>query len=537
MELFLAVFGQMISFYYSCFDRMVINGYLSCFHNPANVVYLFKELLGYEKITKEVLAIKTNIYHKWVDEFIFNNPIPSKWAEDERKEDYVKPYLHGMQRSKKAGVYFIFKSMEQGSTFRAINPKYQTDDPNYMIIKKKRSRFTHYYFYILDEVLGPMVMRVGSYFPFTTTYYLNGHSYIAGELEKENIVFKKDDNAFLSTANPKRLQEISDSLSPEIIRGRLNYWTNILAPRFSDKEKEVFNLKRFYSISQIEYCRNFIFKRNFPIRNIFERSCELGLLTMTANKISRIFGQRISKRLNGKLQTVLDKIEHGHHVLRAYFKHAFVKQYEKFLTLLRNEVVSNNLKDFYLKKSLDNLPAIKIKFQEITDRFAAFQAYIFNNHFDFNLISRLAKPVILGKTKIAGIQLHNQRLIRLMEALLHSGSSISEWKTKELHQYILDHYRLEEKEYTLNQLRYDIRKLQAHGIVERVGKSYRYRLTEFGKKVCLCFVLFHKKLHGPIANSLFNFKPNENIMVNSKFEKAYRRIDKEIDKLIRLMAA
>jgi hypothetical protein len=286
MELFLAVFGQMISFYYSCFDRMVINGYLSCFHNPANVVYLFKDLLGYEKITKEVLAIKTNIYHQWVDEFIFNNRIPFKWAEDERKEDYVKPYLHGMKRSKKAGVYFIFKSMEQGPTFRAINPKYQTDDPNYMIIKKKRSQFTHYYFYILDEVLGPMVMRVGSYFPFTTTYYLNGHSYIAGELEKENIAFKKDDNAFLSTANPKRLQEISDSLSPEIIRGRLNYWTNILAPRFSDKEKEVFNLKRFYSISQIEYCRNFIFKRNFPIRNIFERSCELGLLTMTANNLN-----------------------------------------------------------------------------------------------------------------------------------------------------------------------------------------------------------------------------------------------------------
>jgi hypothetical protein len=200
-------------------------------------------------------------------------------------------------------------------------------------------------------------------------------------------------------------------------------------------------------------------------------------------------------------------------------------------------VVSNTLKDFNLKKSLDNLSAVRTKFEEITDRFVNFQAYIFNNHFDFNLIAKLAKPVVVGKTKIAGIALHNKRLIRLMESLLHSGSSLSEWKTKDLHQYILDHYRLEEKEYTLNQLRYDIRKLKAHGIVERVGKSYRYRLTEFGKKVCLSFVLFHKKLHGPIANSLFNFKPNENIMVNSKFEKAYRRIDKEIDKLLSLMAA
>ena len=537
MELFLAVFGQVISFYYSSFDRIVINGYLSCFHNPAHVVYLFKEILGYGKITKEVLAIKTNIYHKWVDEFILNNCISWKWAEGERKEEYVKPYLHEMKRSKKMGVYFIFKSMEQGSTFRALNPKYQTDDPNYMIITKKRSRFTHYYFYILDEVLGPMVMRVGSYFPFTTTYYLNAHSYIARELEKENITFKKDDNAFLSTANPKRLQEISDTLSAEIIKERLNYWSNFLAPRFCEEEKAAFSLKRFYSISQIEYCRNFIFRKNFPIRNLFERSCELGLLSITSDKISQIFGQRISKRFHGKLQTVLDKIEHGHQVLRAYFKHAFLKQYEKFSTFLRTEVVSNNLKDFNLKKSLDNLSAIKTKFEEITDRFAAFQAHIFNNHFDFNLISKLAKPVVVGNTKIAGIALHNKRLIRLMEALLHSGSSISEWRTKELHQYILDHYRLEEKEYTLNQLRYDIRKLKAHGIVERIGKSYRYRLTESGKKVCLSFVLFHKKLHGPIANSMFNFKPNANIIVNSKFERAYRRIDKEIDKLLRLMAA
>jgi hypothetical protein len=82
-----------------------------------------------------------------------------------------------------------------------------------------------------------------------------------------------------------------------------------------------------------------------------------------------------------------------------------------------------------------------------------------------------------------------------------------------------------------------MRKLRVHGIIERVGNSYCYRLTQFGQKVCLSFVLFHKKLHGPISNSMFNFKPNQNLKVNSKFEKAYHRIDKEIDKLISLMAA
>ena len=40
---------------------------------------------------------------------------------------------------------------------------------------------------------------------------------------------------------------------------------------------------RFYSISQIEYCRNFIFKRHFPIHKIFERNrFKLILLAHTA---------------------------------------------------------------------------------------------------------------------------------------------------------------------------------------------------------------------------------------------------------------
>jgi hypothetical protein len=83
-----------------------------------------------------------------------------------------------MERQNQHGVYFIFKSMEQGQTFRSALPKFPTDDPDYRILYKQRSRFTHYYFYLRDEVLGPMVLRVASFFPFHTTYYINGHSFM-----------------------------------------------------------------------------------------------------------------------------------------------------------------------------------------------------------------------------------------------------------------------------------------------------------------------------------------------------------------------
>ena len=112
-------------------------------------------------------------------------------------------------------------------------------------------------------------------------------------------------------------------------------------------------------------CRNFIFRRHFPIHKLFERSCELGLWRLSADKIATIFGKRVSRRMHGKLATVIDQIEHGHHVFRAYFKSGFLKQYEKFLTFLRNELVSNNLADFGLRKGLDHLDAVRTTFQVI----------------------------------------------------------------------------------------------------------------------------------------------------------------------------
>ena len=101
--------------------------------------------------------------------------------------------------------------------------------------------------------------------------------------------------------------------------------------------------------------------------------------------------------MKGKLATVIEQIEHGHHVFRAYFKNSFLKQYEKFSTFLRNELVSNNLKDLGLKKGLDNLDAVRQKFLTITDRFAGSHAQWLNVHADFPLLQRLALPVTLGR--------------------------------------------------------------------------------------------------------------------------------------------
>jgi hypothetical protein len=87
------------------------------------------------------------------------------------------------------------------------------------------------------------------------------------------------------------------------------------------------------------------------------------------------------------------------------------------------------------------------------------------------------------------------------------------------------------------QLRYDLRKMKAHELRERDGGRYAYRLTDKGTRAALLFVLFHQRVCGPLANSLFHQRPTNSRPPISKIEAAYRKADRSLDQIIQLLAA
>jgi hypothetical protein len=541
MELFTKLFGAWLICVYHCFDRMVLSGYLMGLQRPGQVVYWLQQVLGLEAITKEVLSRRTHEYIAWVESYARHQKIPVKWAEkDLCKEEYVLPYLRHLEREDRYGVYFIFQAMEQGWTYR---PGYHLvkrggPDADYPILHKHRARYRYFYFYLRDEVLGPIIVRIGTFIPFEASYYLNGHSYIEQQLRKQGVGFRKDDNAFVAVDDVKALQTAADSLSGALIQKRLNYWTFLLGPKFTKRDRRAAMLERSYYLHQVEYCQNFIFKRNHPIRQLFERSCELGLWRMTGERIWRAFGRGHRDRINGKLQTIMERIEHGQHVFRAYWKHAWVKQYEKYSTYLRNEVTSNNLRDFKLHKGLAYLGDVRQRLLEVLDRFAGQQAENLNTHEEFTLLRRIALPIDNGTVRTPGIRIQDVRMIRLLEVLLHAGIAMGGWSSKQIHATILDRFRLRAETYTINSLRYDLRKLKGHGLLERETGRYAYRLTSKGQRVAILFLLFHQRLCGPVAGSHFQHRPEQcHSPKNSKLEQAYHNADRAIDNIVSVLRA
>jgi len=541
MELFTKLFGAWLVFVYHCFDRMVISGYLMGLQRPGQVVYWLQQVLGIEAITKQVLSKRTEDYVGWVQAYARNRKIPIEWAEkDVRKEDYVLPYLRRMERRGEFGVYFIFQTMEQGWTFRpgarlvAREPGGAADYP---ILHRHRARYRYYYFYLRDEVLGPMILRMGTFIPFEASYYLNGHAYIEGELRRAGVEYRKDDNAFVEAQDVAALQKAADSLIPEVIQPRLNYWTMVLGPKFGKRDRQAAKLERSYFVHQVEYCQNFVFRRHHPIRKIFERSCELGLWRVDGERIWRFFGRGHRDRIQGKLQTIMEQVEHGRHVFRAYWKHAWVKQYEKYSRFLRNEITSNNLKDFKLKKGLAHLGEARARFLTILDRFAGHQAENLNAHEEFAFLRRISLPVQHGTVRTPGIRIQDVRIRRLLEVLLHAGAAMGGWSAREIHAAVLDRFSLRESQYNLNSLRYDLRKLKGHGLLGREPQQYRYRLTEKGQRSAILFLLFHQRLCGPVAGSQFGPQPDPQHQPAGRLERAYYKADTAINDIVRLLRA
>ena len=524
--------GRHVEFSYTAWDRIVLNGYLDRLQRPENISYFFREVVGVPAVTPEVLMSRTAPYRARVTREAAEQAIPLVAAPTgQRKEDLVAPYYRRFQATE--GVVAILTSTESGRTFVSYTPRYPPSggDPGYRLLHPARKRFLHYYFYLLDPVLGPMSVRVGTFLPFTLAVFLNGHSFLAQELTRLGVGFRKDDNAFLAVDDLAALQAAAERLTPRLIEQRCGYWVRRLAPRFMAEEQAAVDLHYRYSVAQIELATDVIFRRSAPLKALFRRATELGILLGGADRTTHLFGRRITARYGGKLQTVLDRRNEGQPILRSYYGSSFVKQYEKGDRLLRTETCVNNTYDLGIGRHLENLPALHERMRTTNTRYLEVQAELLASTVDGGALASLARPVVVGTRRVPGLKLEDDRVIRLLEALLHPGTFVADWTSREVHARVLARHRLTDSDYRLSQLRYDLGKLRAHHLVERLGTSRRYRLTASGLKLGVLLVKLRTRLLGPLASLASDEQSRRPTRTTSEVEAAFRQVDAALDHL------
>ena len=93
------------------------------------------------------------------------------------------------------------------------------------------------------------------------------------------------------------------------------------------------------------------------------------------------------------------------------------------------------------------------------------------------------------------------------------------------------------KEYSLGSVRYDLWKLRAKGLIEKLPHSRRYRIPRKGYSICLVFLKLFERIYAPLTAGLLQpFSGDRKLepQKRTQLDKLYQRV---VDDLTRLMDA
>jgi hypothetical protein len=96
-------------------------------------------------------------------------------------------------------------------------------------------------------------------------------------------------------------------------------------PFFTAKERDEAGCQHWLFFSQIEFCDNLIFRRRAVLDSLGERLLDANRTIGQPDKISVIFGRRISKHHRGKLQTGIEDMNLPNPVIRSHYRNGFIK--------------------------------------------------------------------------------------------------------------------------------------------------------------------------------------------------------------------
>ncbi len=519
-----------IRFHYRCFDRILLHGLIQPFQQPKRVIGFFDAYRQLYPVSKQVLTGIADRFQEWLKAWSEKRKVPVLDAPNGRRDDFVDPYFRS---AKPDEVVVVLKAREPARIMIAIGDK----AANRWHLQFAQRWVVQYNFYVNDRQWGRMFVRICPYLPFSARVCLNQHHWLANRMREEGITFRQCANAFLNCAKPERLQELADQLAPRDLVACGQKWLARFTPFFTAVEREHAGCQHRLFFAQVEFCDNLVFHRRAALDKLGERLLDANRTIGQPNKITTIFGRKVTKFHGGKLQSVIEDLDLPNPVIRSHYRNGFIKQYVRDHLILRTEPATNDVTDYGVKKAVTNLATLRNRLSAIADNYLSVQQDILETFIDRGQLRKLAQPTITPSGKrIPGLKLDNPRQLALMHALVRfTHLAASSFTTAELHPMVVDALGTAGDRYTLASLRYDLSKLRARGLVEKLPHSRRYRLLPEGYSICLVFLKLFERIYAPLTAGLLspvNGDARLRSQHRSQLDRLYQRVVDDLDKLI-----
>ncbi len=485
MKLLTDTYSEKISGVLGCFDRVVITGTLPqiCYSQGMSS-FLYSKGVRIFDYTHFVEPYREEIRSN-AEQLAKDNGIEIEFVRKSsiRKEDSVQKKIE--ERGNHSGLVHVLSAMESCLSYKPWHDK----STGKTFLKATQGKCLHYYFYFIDEYLGLCYIRVPTWCPFKLQVYFNGHNILANELDKAGISYTMIDNAFDSISDFERAQEISDNIDIKKIHTNLDELAQKYCPVHA-----AFGQVYHWSIMQVEYATDIVFKKQEDLQAIYSDLIATAIHTVKPENISTFLGRKLDAKYQGEMGNNYNIRIEGSRIKHTMGKNS-IKMYDKFNKILRIECTSNDVTFFKhyrevehrdgsktkkiapLKKNIYSLSILKDLLKSSNKRYIEFISAIDNKEIGRKRLEKVSQPKKKNDRNYKGFNLFNPIDLDLLGSVLKGQFNISGFRNSDIRKILP----------LLNsgQVSRLFKRLNVHGLIKKVGKTYKYYVTKLGKEVVL----------------------------------------------------
>ena len=488
MSTLLQRYADRISGCLSCFDRLIIWGTLVRVSHPAGLAHRLQQLgvalpdfaTFAQKLRDELDVHLTRVAAEAGVEIEY---LAS--GRTVRKEARIQEILE--KRGSHPGLVHIFTVVEPARVFEVRKGR---GGSSYLIAR--RGKCKQYYLYFLDPQFGLCHLRISTWLPFWIQFYCNGHSWLAAALDREGIAYTQVDNAFTACADWARAQALADAFPVKELHQALEGWIEAYCPVAKTLEPDGYH----WSLTQVEYATDIVFHRAADLRALYAELRRQAIHTVRATDVAQFLQHRLPKNLSeaeigSNMRTVLE----GTRVRHQWSREVSLKLYDKHGVMLRIETTTSDVSFFHhhrevvhrdgtssvelapMKKTLYSLPVLGHCLAGCNRRYLDFLSALDDPTPGVEEVERLAEPVREHDRPYRGFNLFARSDLELFVALVQGEWCIRGFKNADLRTLLPG--------CGASHVSHLLRRLQLHRLIARVSKSYRYRLTETGRRLAI----------------------------------------------------
>jgi hypothetical protein len=506
-------------------DRMYLNVYQPKLQTERGVASFFRYHRGHTFASSALMEPISKAFIGAMETFARQHDIPLfTFGKKQRKDDLAAEYRARFRGSE--GILFIGKAQEKTAVFRTERRSNPATGQQYAWLVRSTAMVNHWYCYGIDEDFGPFFLKFCTYFPYNAKLCINGHEYVKRQLAKEGIAFEALDNGVRTCADPKRLQELCDGLTAAKIDKLLRKWLGRLPHPFTPADRRA-GYRYDVSILQAEFSLTQVLDRPQSGRIFFEEVIRENLDLGRPDQVQLIFERRVTKRTPGRFRTrvLTDGVVPTLHI---DYKHSRIKQYHKEGRALRTETTINDTRDFGIGKRLSNLAALRQVGFAANRRLLHVQTISQDCAVGEDAFRQVNEPVVVDGQRASALRFADRAVQALFSALLVFRLLPRGFSNSDLCNHWAPLVGRTAQSITQGQMSYHLRRLRLHGLIERIPRSHRYRVTDSGWRTALFCTRSYNRILRP---GLAVVMPQE-VCTDAPLRRSFDRLDAALNEWI-----